>query len=172
MRDEATTDREQGIRFGRLQSSHPMHGDPDDQSPDDVDDGDHDTGDDVPFDEFHRTVHRSVELTFFGQSQAEIAGLVGIDDPAAHVGIDTHLFTGHRVQGETGSDFSDPLGTFGHDDELNDRDDQEDNAADDEVTSDDEVTEGKDDMPCIGMEQNLSGRRDFDSETEKRGDQK
>ena len=112
------------------------------KSADDVDDGDDDTRDHVPFDELHRTVHRSIELAFFGQGQAQLAGLVGVDDAAAHVGVDAHLLAGHRVQSEAGSDFSDPLGTFCHDDELDDRDDQEDDAADDKVSSDDEVTEG------------------------------
>ena len=121
--DQAAPDGEQGISLGRLKRGHAVHGHPDDQAPDDVDDGDDDTCDHVPFDELHRAVHRSVELALFGQGQAEFARLVGVDDPAAHIGVDAHLLTGHRIQSKAGSDLSDPLSTFCHDDELHDRDD-------------------------------------------------
>ncbi len=42
---------------------------------------DHDAGDRVPFDEFHRAVHGSIELALFGQAQAQFPRLLLVDDP-------------------------------------------------------------------------------------------
>ena len=137
----------------------PLHDNPDDHTADDVDQGDDDTGDRIPFDELHRTVHRTIELALFLDRQAFFARLVGIQDPCAHVGVDTHLLTRHGVQGKAGGNLSDPLSTLGDHDELHQGNDQEDNTADDEVSSDDEVTELEDDFPGICVEEICGSRR-------------
>ena len=63
-----------------------------------------------------------------------------------------NLFTGHRIQGESGGNFCNPLRTFGDDEELNDGDDQEDDRTDDEVTGHHELSEGFDDFTGIGIQ--------------------
>src|SRR3972149_4723944 len=116
-----------------------MHGHSNYQPADNVDSGNDDASDNVPFDEFHRTVHGSVELALFGKGQAQIAGLVGVDNAASHVGVDAHLFTRHSVQCKTGCDFRNAFSTFCNDDELDDGDDQEDDTSYDKVASYDEL---------------------------------
>ncbi len=141
----------------------PVHRDPDNEAAHDVDDGDHNTCDDISFDELHRTVHSTIELAFFCQRKAQFPGLVGIDHTAAHIGIDTHLLTWHSIQGKACSNFGNTFGALCHDDELHDGDDQEDDAPDDEIPSDDEVPERIDDVPSIGVEEDLACRRNFNA---------
>ncbi len=104
--------------MGRLHDGHAHLGGTDDQAADDVDDDDDDAGDGIPFDELHRTVHRTVELALLLQVGAEAAGGRRVDDAGAEVGVDRHLLTRHSVQAETGGYLCDPLGTLGDDDEL------------------------------------------------------
>jgi hypothetical protein len=128
----------------------------DDQSAHNVDYCNYDTGNDVPFDELHRSVHRTVKLAFFGQSKTQFSSLIRIDHTASHVGIDTHLFTGHRIQGEARCNFGYTLGTFCHNNKLNDCDDQKDDAPDNKVATHNKISETEDDFTRICMEQNLS----------------
>src|SRR5205085_953906 len=60
---------------------------------------------------------------------------------------------------------------FGDDQELDDRQDEENDGADDEVTADDEVAEGVDDLAGVGLEQDEAGRGDVERQTEQGRDQ-
>src|SRR3990167_4597839 len=132
--------------------SHAVHKAANDKSADDVDDGNYDTGNHVPFDEFHRTVHGAVELAFFLEGKAHLPRLVRVDDTRAHVGVDAHLLARHRIQGKARRNLGYPLGTFCDDDELHDGDDEEDNAADDEVAADHHLAECEDHISRVGVE--------------------
>lgn len=118
--NEAVADGEDTVGREGFHDGEVFLGDTDSDTGDDVDGGDDEAGDGVAFNEFHGTVHGAVELVFFFECGAASAGLFNVDDAGAHIGVDTHLFTGHSVEGEACGDFGDPFGTFGDNDELDD----------------------------------------------------
>ena len=83
-----------------------------------VDRDDDDGGDRVALHELRGTVHRAVEVGFFGDLRAAALGLVFVDEAGVEVGVDRHLLAGHRVEGESGGDFGDATGTVRDHDEL------------------------------------------------------
>src|SRR5690349_16770236 len=123
-----------------------MHRCSDNQAANDVNDGNDHPGDRIPFDELHRSIHRAIHFAFTLNDSAFFSRLVGIDHACAHISIDTHLLTRHRIEAEASGDLSDPFGPFGHDDELHDDDDEEDDPPNDKIASDDKVTKGFDNM--------------------------
>ena len=150
---------------------HPPHQHADAETADDVDGRDDQTGDGVAFDKFHGAVHGAEELAFGGEFSTAATGLLDVDGARAHVGVDTHLLSGHGVQCESRGDFGDTLRTFRDDDELHDGDNQEDDSADDEIATDDEITEHVDDFARVRLQKNESRRRDVQGQSEQGGEQ-
>ena len=77
--------------------------------------------------------------------------LVVVDVAGAQLGVDRHLLAGHGVQREAGAHLGHPLGALRDDDELDDREDEEDDGADDQVARDHEVAEGVDEVAGVGL---------------------
>jgi hypothetical protein len=124
-----------------------------------------------PFHELARAVHGGVEICFSLHASAFAARAVGIEHPGVHVGIDRHLLPGHRVEHEARSHLRHALAPLGDDDELNHRENEEDDTADDVVSADDEATERVNDLSGVGLQQNQSRRRDVEPEPIERGEQ-
>ncbi len=90
------------------------------------------------------------------------SGLGLIDESRGEIGVDSHLFAGHGVEGEAGGDFGDASGALGDDHELNDGDDGEDDQADDQRSGGHEGAELLDDVAggggaLVGVGQDESG---------------
>ena len=83
-------------------------------------------------------------------SARRFSGLGFVDDAGVEIGVDGHLFAGHRIQSESSGDFGDSRGAFGDDRELNDHDDDEDDDADGQRALGDEIGEGVDHLAGAG----------------------
>ena len=145
--------------------------DADREAADEVDGDDDDGGDRVALHELRGTVHRTVEVGFFGDLAAAALGLVLVDEAGVEVGVDRHLLTGHRVEGEARRDLGDASGTVRDHDELDHDEDQEDDEADDHRAADDEVAERLDDLARVAVQQHEPGDRHVQREPEQRRDE-
>jgi hypothetical protein len=169
--DEAFADAEEGVRLEdrhriRLAADHSHR-----EAADDVDGDDHHRRHRVALHELRRTVHRAVEVGFLLDQLASLAGDLFIDLTGGEVGVDRHLLTGQRVQGETGDDFGDAARTVRDDDEVDDDEDKERDEADDEVAAHHEVAERLDDLACAAGAEDQLGGRDGQRQAKKRGDE-
>ena len=84
-----------------------------------------------------------------------------IDQAGVQIGINRHLFAGHRIECETGSDLGDPLCAFGDYDELNQNQDNEHNKTDHRIATNNKAAERQNDFPCVALQQNQPGRRNI-----------
>ena len=144
------------------------------QSAKDIDQGDDDTGDGIPAHEFVGTVHGTVVFGFARDQLPPGLGLLFVDDAGIQIGIDAHLFTRHRIQGETGGDLGDAAGTFGDDHEVDENEDQKDDDADHIVAADHKTAEGLDDLAgrqdsLVAVEQDDAGGCNVQRQPEQRG---
>ena len=78
---------------------------PDQKTADDIDHRDDDPRNGIPFDELARTVHRPVEIRILQNLGTAAFGLGFVNQTAVKVGIDRHLFSGHRIEGKAGRNF-------------------------------------------------------------------
>ena len=151
LRYETVTDRQKSEGLGRVGKGHAVLKHSDQKTADDIDDRDDDTRDRVTLDEFARTVHRAVEAGFLQNFGAPCFRFVFVDETGIEVGIDRHLFAGHRVKGKTCSHFGDACRTFGDDDEVDNNDNREDDNTDDIIAANDKITKTGDDVAdCFG----------------------
>ena len=144
---------------------------PDHDAADQVDPGDDQRGHRVALDELRGTVHGAVEVRLAGDLLAPVPRLLVGDQAGVQVGVDRHLLTGHRVEGEPGGDLGDAAGAVGHDHELDHDQDQEDHEADHDVSADDELAEVADDAAGVTLGQDQAGDRHVDRQPEHRGQQ-
>ena len=88
----------------------------------------------------------------------ESAGCGGefVDDAGVEFGVDGHLFTWHRVQGESCGDLGDAACALGDDDEIDDDENDENDGADDVVALDEHMAEGFDDISGEAVQQDES----------------
>ena len=173
MGDQPVADGEARVRV-RGGGKRQIHlGNADDHSADDVDEGDQKAGNGVAADELGGTVHRAVEAALFLQLLAPCPGLILVDQARREVGVDRHLFSGHRVEGEPGGNLGDAPGTLGNDHEVDDHQDGEDDDPDDEVVPHDEAAE-RFDHPSGGpgafvtVAEDQPGRRQIERQTDHR----
>ena len=143
----------------------------DGQSAKDVDQGDDDTGDGIPAHEFVGAVHGTVVFGFARDQLPSGLGLLFVDDAGIQIGIDAHLFTRHRIQGEAGGDLGDAAGTFGDHHEVDENEDQKDDDADHVVAADHKPAEGLDDLAgrqdsLVAVEQDDAGGRNVKRQPE------
>ena len=89
-----------------------------DDAPHQVDEGGDDRHDRVALDELGSTVHGAEKVGFPLDFRAAGARLLFVDQAGAEVGVDRHLFAGHRVQGKGGRNLGNTLGPFGDDDKV------------------------------------------------------
>ena len=168
LRHEAVADREQAVATERVRRRHPVHHHADGEAAERVDGDDEERCDDVALHELHRAVHRAVELALALEQAPAPPRFVAVDGPAAQLRVDGHLLAGHRVEHETRSDLGDALRPLGDDDELDGRQDQEHDGADDVVAANDEGAEGLDDLARVGLEQDEPRRRHVERQAEER----
>jgi hypothetical protein len=98
-------------------------------------------------------------------------GLGSVDRAAPELGVDGHLFAGHRVEREASAHFGDPLATFGDHDELDDRQNGKNDAADDVVAADYEAPERGDDLTGVRLQQDETRGRHVEREAIQRRDE-
>jgi hypothetical protein len=151
LRHEAVTDAQQAVAVHGVGQGHVLLHYSYSQTADQVDGGYHDGGYGVASDELRRTVHGPVEVGLVGYLAAPSTRLGLVYDPRVEVGVDRHLLTRHGVQGEAGCYLGDAAGTVGHDHELDDYQDQEDDQADYDLASHHEVPERRDNRPCVAV---------------------
>ena len=170
--NQTIADRQLGVCRDGVANRHAFHDHADDEAGDEVDDGDDDTGDSIAFNELGATVHSAVKVGL--GSNLGTPGTSGffIDETGVQVGIDSHLFTGHSIQGETRPDFRHTPRAVGNDDEVDDDQDDEYHHADHKVAAHHESPECLDDFagfrgttPGAGC-QNQPGRSDVQTQPE------
>ena len=126
------------------------------ESADDVDEGDEDAGHGIASHEFACTVHRAIEVGFFLDFESAGCGGEFVNDAGVELGVDGHLFTRHRVQGESRGDLGNTARALGDDDEIDDDENNENDRADDVVALDEHMAEGFDDISGEAVEQDES----------------
>jgi hypothetical protein len=92
------------------------------------------------------------------------------------IGVDRHLLSRHRIQGEAGRHFGDASRALGDDDEIDDHQDREDDDADDEIAAHHEAAERFDDVaggarPLVPVRQDEPGRGQIERQTNHRRQQ-
>ncbi len=151
MRHQTVTDGQQGVNLAGVAEAHVVLEDTDGHAADQVDEQNQQAGDGVTADELAGTVHRTVELGFLGDFRTARLGLVLVDQTGVEVGVDRHLFAGHRIEGEACAHLGNPPGTLGHHDEVDDHQDREHHDTDHVVTADHHLTEGLDHLTGGGV---------------------
>ena len=111
-----------------------------------------------------------------GQLTAARFCLLLIDNACVQVSVDCHLLPGHGVQREARNHLRYPAGTFGHDNEVDDHKDQEDDKADNVIACDDEFPEGlnhltRSSRAGVALHQYNSGRGNVQPEPQQCRDQ-
>ncbi len=149
---------------------------PDCDPADNVDECDNDTSYRITPYEFARTVHRPVEVSLFGDLLSSSPRFLLVDEPGVEIGVDRHLFSRHRIEGEAGTHFADALGPFGDDDEVDRHEHDEDDDPHDVVPAYDELTETLDHLsrrirPLVTMEQDPSSGGHVERESKERCDE-
>ena len=159
---QSFADGQQGVVAQGIHQRHALLPDTDDQSSEDVDQHDHDAGNRVAADKLAGTVHRTVEICLARYFETTDLGLFVGQQSGREIGIDSHLFARHRIQGKSGRNFGDASGTLGDDDEVYDHQNQEENGTDNVIAADHELSEGLDDCtgrlgPFAAMQQYKAG---------------
>ena len=171
LRDEAVADAQEREALHRFLRGQAHLQDADDEAADEVDAGDEHARHGVAADELARTVHRAVEVGFLLDELAAVARLLLGDDAGVEIGVDAHLLAGHRVQGEARGHFRHAARALGDDDEIDDRQDDEDHQADDEVALHDELAEGGDEIARVALGQDRARGGDVEAEAEERDEE-
>ena len=68
--------------------------------------------------------------------------------------VDRHLFAWHRIEGETRRHFGNTFRALRDNDEVHNDEDDEHDKADDRITADNEISECRDDLAGVRIEQN------------------
>ena len=148
----------------------------DDESADDVDKQNQQARHGIAAHVFAGTIHRAEELGFIAHFRAPTLGFFVVDQPGVQVCVNRHLLAGHGVQGKAGANFSDPLRTLGHDDEVDHHQNREHDQTHGEIAADQEVPERFDDMPGraaprVTLQQHHASRGHVQREPQQCGEQ-
>ncbi len=134
---------------------------------------DHERCDGVALHELSGAVHRAVEVGLALYRRALPARAVGVDCAGMHVGVDRHLFAGHRIEREPRRDLGDALRSARNHDELNRNQNGKHDQPDDEIAVHDEFAEcrndGADGARRCALRKNQARRRHVERQAEKRG---
>ena len=172
LRDESVTDRKQRIFLQRLHDRQPFLHDADRESAEDVDERDEDARDRIAAHKLARSIHRTVKIRFFLHLHAPLRGRRLVDDSRVEFRVDGHLFSRHRIEGETRRDFRDAARALGDDHEIDHDQNQEDDRADDVVPTNHEMPERVDDGARVPIAEDESRGRDVQRESVKRDGEK
>ncbi|EKW18364.1 hypothetical protein EC930056_0405 [Escherichia coli 93.0056] len=91
---------------------------PDTDAADQVNRQNHHPGDGIPAHKLRCPVHRAVEIGLTGNIFTPGLRLCLVDQSGVKIGVNRHLFAGHRIQGKAGRNLGNTLGPFGDDDKV------------------------------------------------------
>lgn len=114
--------------------------DPDTDAADQVDRQNHHPGDGIAAHKLRCPVHCAVEIGLAGNIFTPGLCLRLVDQSGVKIGVNRHLFTGHRVQGKAGRNLGNTLGPFGDDDKVDDHQDDKHHETDDKVAANHHLT--------------------------------
>ena len=117
----------------------------DDGAAEQIDEHDQDAGDRIAAYEFAGAVHGAIEVGFLAYFLAPDDGVRLRDDACVQVGIDRHLPSRHRIQGEACADLRDASRALGDHDKVDDDEHRKDHHAHRVIAADHEVSERGDD---------------------------
>ena len=143
---QPVADSKQCVGLGGLRECQVLLGDADDDAADDIDEGDQQTGYGVAADELGGAVHGAEKCALVLELLTPLPRLGLFDEAGGEIGVDRHLFAGHRIEAEPGRDLGDAPGSLGDDDEVHEHQYAEDDDADDEIAAHDEIAECLDDL--------------------------
>ncbi|MMZ58199.1 hypothetical protein D1872_201680 [compost metagenome] len=107
-----------------------MNRHPDNETADQVNKQNDNAGDSIPFDEFTRPVHRSIEIGFPLNFTAAFLCLLLVNQSRIQVSVNTHLLTWHSIECKASGNLSDTFRAFSDDDKLHNHQNQKDNKTD------------------------------------------
>ncbi len=168
LRDEALADGQQRVLLERLHGAEVSLQHADDEAACDVDEHDDDGGDGIALDELRGTIHRTEEVRLVLDLLTPHLRLRVRDRALVEVGIDRHLFAGHRIEREASGHLSDAFRSLRDDDEVDADEDDEHDEADDRVTADNEISERRDDLAGVAVQEDEARRGDVECEAEER----
>src|SRR5690606_13914801 len=105
---------------GRLREIHVVLRDTNNDPRNDVYCGNHNASNGIASNELRSTVHRTVKVSFFSNFFTTFLSDLISNKAGIQISINCHLFTRHRIQGETSSNLSNSSSTFGDHDKVND----------------------------------------------------
>ena len=141
LRHQTVTDCQQCVSLGRGSDVQIVLQHTDHKTAHQIDRQNDDAGHGITAHEFARTVHRPVEVGFLCHFGTAAAGFVFTNQSRVQVGIDRHLLTRHRIQGETRAHFSDTSGTLGDNHKVDDHQNREHHDTNRIIAADQEVAE-------------------------------
>ena len=170
--DQAVADGGDGVGLHRRAHLHLADGHAHNQSAHKVDGGDDEAQGGVALDELGSAVHGAVEVGFLLDLGPAGLGPLLVDEAGRKIRVDGHLLAGHGVQGEPGRHLGDALRALGHDDQLDQHDNQEDDDAQDDIPLGNHVAERQNDAAGVTVvAQNLPGGRNIQPQPEQGGNQ-
>ena len=118
LRHQAVADGHQHILLEGSIGAQVVFEDPDTDAADQVDRQNHHPGDGIAAHKLRCPVHCAVEIGLAGNIFTPGLRLRLVDQPGVKIGVNRHLFAGHRVQGKAGRNLGNTLGPFGDDDKV------------------------------------------------------
>ncbi|MNI08442.1 hypothetical protein D3C73_614800 [compost metagenome] len=134
-----------------------MNGHTDNETANQIDQQNDNTCDGVTLDKFTGTVHRPEKVGFAFNLASTFAGLLFINHAGVQIGIDTHLFAGHRIQCKPGAYLGYTFRTFSNNNELHDDKDQEDNESNSDLSPGNPASERGYNLTRMTIRQNQLG---------------
>ena len=141
--NQTIANRQQDIQLARFRERQVVLCHADRQTTDHINQQNQQTGDRIAGDEFRCTVHRTEEVRFLRDLVATGFGLFLSDGAGVQVGVNRHLLARHRIQSKTCIHFRHPTCTFGHDEEIHNHQDDENNQSHQVVTGDHKFAKGR-----------------------------
>ena len=154
LRDKPLADGQQCVGLECLHRSHIPLKHTNDKAAANIDHHDNDGGDCIAFDELRCTIHRAEKIRLTLDFLTAALCLCVRDRPLIKIGIDGHLFAGHRVEGESCRHFGDTFRPLRDNNEVDNNEDDKHDKADDCIAADDEVAECCNHLTGIGIEKN------------------
>ena len=137
----------------------------DNEAANDVDEQDHDPCHRIPFDEFGGTIHRTVKIGLRRHILTPPFSFILVNQAGIEIRIYRHLLTWHSVQGKTGTHLRNTPSPFGHDNKVDDHQNDKNDQTHCIVAAYHHVAECLDNMtrstwPIMPLQQHHAGRRD------------
>ena len=149
---------------------------PNRQSPHDINENDDHRRDGIAPHELAGTIHGPIKIGFLCDLFAAMSSRRLIDQPGVEIGIDAHLFPGHRIKGKPGRHFGNTPGSLGNDDKVDDDQNRKDHDPDRKVAAHHKRAKRLNNLPrrtrpFISVEKDDAGRGNVQRQT-KEGQEK